>query len=139
MNRRRTRGGLSSAAAIALALLAGAPTAGDLGSCGQDPVLLDQTKFFQQKEAIDCLHCTDCAIFTHACDKACDKKLDVVPFPKDCFPLVHDGEVCLHALDAASCSDYQSFVADQGSTVPTECDFCPADKEPSGGGGGAAP
>jgi hypothetical protein len=130
---------LLRALAALLILSAGAPTVGDLGSCGQDAVLLDTNKFFEQKEAIDCQKCTDCAIFTKACDKACDNKLDVVPFPKDCFPLVHDGEVCVHALEASKCGDYETFMADEGALIPNECDFCPADKMPSGGGGGAAP
>jgi hypothetical protein len=41
--------------------------------------------------------------------------------------LVHDGEVCLNALDAASCDDYEQYVANQGATIPTECNFCPLD------------
>ena len=48
-------------------------------------------------------------------------------FPVNCYPVVHDGEVCLDALQVASCADYASFKADQGSTIPTECVFCPLD------------
>jgi hypothetical protein len=32
--------------------------------------------------------------------------------------------VCIDALEAASCSDYASFVSDVAPTEPSECDFC---------------
>lgn len=119
---------------MVLAILAAAPTAGDIGSCGQEVVVLDREKFFRAKEATDCEKCVACALTTKACTRACDKKLDDVPFPADCFPLVHDGEVCLRKLEATSCDDYASFVADQGSTIPTECNFCPLELAPGAGG-----
>ena len=135
MKRKRVHAHLRWLAAT-LALLAGAPTVGDIGSCKQDLVLLDQKKFFEVKQGIDCDKCTSCGLTTKACKAACGKKLVEVPFPKSCFPLVHDGEVCLRALDASSCSDYADFVADQNAIIPTECDFCPPDKAPKGAGGG---
>jgi len=122
-----------------LALLAGAPTAGDIGSSCQPVVLLDHTKFFSAKQGLDCDRCTSCSLTSTACNAACGKKPVAPPFPKNCYPLVHDGEVCLRALTAASCSDYALFVADHGAIIPTECDFCPADKAPaSAQGGGSA-
>jgi hypothetical protein len=62
---------------------------------------------------------------TETCKRACGAAMGGT-FPTLCYPLVHDGEVCLDALEAASCSTYASYVADVGATVPTECDFCPA-------------
>jgi hypothetical protein len=59
--------------------------------------------------------------------------LENVAFDPDCFPLVHDGEVCLNALRAASCNDYANYVDDLAPTVPTECNFCPLAGKPGGG------
>jgi hypothetical protein len=38
---------------------------------------------------------------------------------------VHDGEVCLHAIDSAGCDEYQDYSKDQGRLSPSECQFCP--------------
>lgn len=110
-------------AVIAIVFLA-APTAGDIGSCNQTAEDLDAAKFFDAKQNIDCQRCFECGIGSKTCELACGP-LIAQAFPKGCFPLVHDGEVCLAVLEAASCADYQRFVADQGATIPTECDFCP--------------
>lgn len=124
---------------VALTLLA-APTVGDIGSCGQDIVELDPVKFFAEKAFIDCRQCTDCDISSDACRRACRGELEATAFPQDCFPLVHDGEVCLNALQAASCGDYLSYTDDAAPTVPTECNFCPLSETPTssaqGGTGG---
>ena len=117
---------LARVAVVALFFLA-APTAGDIGSCGQSAEDLDARKFFQAKEQIDCRRCFDCGIDTLVCGKACDLEPSKATFPVGCYPLVHDGEVCLNALDAASCQSYVGYVADEGATVPTECNFCPLD------------
>ncbi len=106
-----------------------APTAGNIGSCGQEAVLLDADKFFANKQYVDCSRCTECAIFTGQCDLACGKIALVGVFPEGCFPLVHDGEVCLDALGVASCDDYASYMADEAATTPYECNFCPLDAE----------
>ena len=119
---------------IALAILSAAPTAGDIGSCGQKIVALDLGKFSLKKEIVDCTRCTDCNLGTKTCIVACDKKHDQVPFPDGCVPLVHDGEVCIHALQVASCGDYVGYVSDQAPSIPTECNFCP----PQGAGGAGA-
>ncbi|MBK6516385.1 MAG: hypothetical protein IPM79_01880 [Polyangiaceae bacterium] len=115
--------------AAALAVACMAPSAGNIGSCGQDAVPLDAAKFLAAKNAVDCSSCIECGLQTAACDRACD---GVVPadasFPAGCLPLVHDGEVCLDALSATGCSEYGQLVADEGSTIPTECDFCPVDE-----------
>jgi hypothetical protein len=110
-------------ALIALVFLA-APTAGDIGSCSQTPEALDPNKFFLAKQADDCSACTDCGFTTETCKIACGKPMGGM-FPAQCYPLVQDGEVCLNALEAASCGQYEGYVADEGATVPTECDFCP--------------
>jgi hypothetical protein len=107
-------------------LFAAAPTAGDIGSCGQPADDLDPVKFFESKQALDCRRCGECGISSAACDRACAPALEQSAFPTSCFPLVHDGEVCLDALGAASCKEYATYVSDASPTVPTECDFCPA-------------
>ena len=114
------------AAVAVLALVFGAgPTVGDIGSCGQAATSLDEATFAAQRKALDCAKCTRCGLTTQTCTNACnpDKPSDVA-WPDTCFPLQHDGVVCLDALEAASCSDYASFVSDVAPTVPTECDFC---------------
>jgi hypothetical protein len=139
---------LARVALVAL-VFAAAPTAGDIGSCGQTVEDLDATKFFVKKAEIDCARCTECDVSSFACGRACsptktcdgDAGADAggeggadagacgvelpTAFLPGCYPLVHDGEVCLHALEAASCSDYAAYMADQGATAPTECNFCP--------------
>lgn len=118
--------------ALALAALVfgatAAPTAGDIGGCGQEAVLLEAARFFEIKQEIDCERCTECALFTRACDRACGEARLEGSFPEGCHPLVHDGEVCIRALESAGCSDYADFVADVSPTIPTECDFCPVDE-----------
>ncbi len=129
-------------AALSLTVLM-APTVGDIGSCGQDVVELDPVKFFAEKAFIDCSQCNDCGLVSSSCDRACQGILDAVEFDPDCFPLVHDGEVCLNALRAASCDDYASYVDEVAPTTPTECNFCPVDLAPTtaatgtGGAGGS--
>ncbi len=117
-------------AAVVLALLCAAPTAGNLGSCGQTAELLDEAKFFAAKRQVDCARCEECGLGTGACERACsDTRTDLEVFPESCVPLVHDGEVCLDALVASECDDYASYVADEAPTLPTECAFCPVDAE----------
>lgn len=119
------------AALVAIgAIVTAAPTAGDIGSCGQEAVDLDPLKFFGTKQSIDCERCADCGIESAACDMACSPGLVQSAFPPGCYPLVHDGEVCLNALLSASCDEYESFMADGGGSVPTECNFCPPSAAP---------
>ena len=115
---------LVRAVALALTVLA-APTVGDIGSCGQPVVQLDAAKFFAEKRLLDCRACSRCGFDTDRCAEACGGALPASEFPVGCFPLVHDGEVCLDALAAASCGDYRSYIDDEQPTVPTECNFCP--------------
>jgi len=114
----------------ALVLVVAAPTVGDIGSCGQTPEDLDAAAFFRAKSTIDCDRCAECGFSTAACTRACDPLAELGTFPEGCFPIVHDGEVCLHALQASSCETYASFVSDVGSTIPTECNFCPPEEAP---------
>lgn len=114
---------LARLSVVALFFLA-APTAGDIGGCNQTASDLDASKFFDAKQNVDCMQCLDCGLQSKACQLACGPTLPL-DFPKGCYPVEHDGEVCLDALHAASCADYQVFMADQGATIPTECDFCP--------------
>ncbi|HZU85440.1 MAG TPA: hypothetical protein VE987_21060 [Polyangiaceae bacterium] len=119
--RRVELGGL---AVIAL-VFGAAPTVGDIGSCGRVATDLDQRTFALARKALDCRRCTECGVQTQTCQRACDPAAPAdVGWPSTCRPLEHDGEVCLRALQAASCSDYAAYVADADRTVPTECDFC---------------
>lgn len=112
-------------AAVLLLFFAAAPVAGDIGSCGQTAEDLDPLKFFARKGGIDLTRCNDCGFETVTCQNLRAGKLETTSFPDNCYPLVHDGEVCLDALMAASCDEYESYVADEGRTVPGECNFCP--------------
>ncbi len=111
---------------LALLLFCLAPTPGDIGGCGQSPDLLDPATFFASKKRIDCERCQDCGFASDYCVRACDETSPVATaFPADCFPLVHDGEVCLRALRYASCDDYAGYAADGARDAPSECNFCP--------------
>jgi hypothetical protein len=119
------RGELVFAAALAL-VFGAAPTVGDVGSCGQQATPLDEAAFAAQRKALDCQKCTECGFTTQTCMNACDpSKPSDVGWPQNtCFPLDHDGVVCIDALEAASCGTYASFVSDTAPTTPTECQFC---------------
>ncbi|MCC6558356.1 MAG: hypothetical protein IT372_35910 [Polyangiaceae bacterium] len=120
-------------AAVLVAFVA-APVVGDIGSCGQEAAELDAYKFFYVKGAIDCERCGECGLSTRACTDACAPQPKVTAFDEGCYPLVHDGEVCLHALQRASCDEYASYMSDEAPTTPTECNFCPPDERPGAGG-----
>ena len=110
---------------IVLAFFAAAPTVGDIGGCGGTDETLDARKFFAERFNLECERCSECELATPACKRACDKKT-IVPgtFPPGCRPVVHDGEVCLNAIEALSCSGFADVVHPE-PIVPTECDFCP--------------
>lgn len=117
--------------ALAVGLFCAAPVPGDIGGCGQTLQALDARTFFTLKKQIDCQRCTECGLISNACQTACDPKQAVAQsFPVDCYPLVHDGQVCLDALQTASCGDYAGYMDDRYPTVPSECDFCPLSKAP---------
>lgn len=106
-----------------------APTPGDIGGCGQQAELLDAPTFFATKRVIDCRQCDECGFVYDTCRDACDANASLPEaFPRGCFPLVHDGEVCLRALNNASCDEYSTYMADDPETrsTPSECNFCPA-------------
>ncbi len=111
--------------AIAVVFFTAAPTAGDIGSCGQAEDDLDPARFFGAKQEVDCQRCADCELTSDACGKACSPGLLIREFPPGCVPLEHDGVVCIDALAAADCGDYRRYMADEASTIPTECNFCP--------------
>jgi len=111
-------------AALAIGL-GTAPTVGDVGGCGSQAKSLDRTTFGRARKQIDCQRCNECGLSTHACGTACDPQApSTVVWPPSCDPLLHDGDVCLRALAAASCATYGSFVDDVAPANPTECDFC---------------
>lgn len=105
-----------------------APVAGDIGSCGQKAEELDAVKFFEAKQFVECNRCIDCGFTNETCQTICNVALEDPSFHPDCFPLAHDGEVCLNALEAASCDAFERFVDDVAPTIPTECNFCPPDR-----------
>jgi len=111
---------------IVTALLCAAPVPGDIGACGQEVSVLSPELFFRSKKRIDCTRCSECGLGTQTCTVSCsDRPPENDSFPDRCVPLLHDGEVCLRALLAASCEDYAAYVDDVFPTVPSECDFCP--------------
>jgi hypothetical protein len=101
-----------------------APTVGDIGSCNQEVVPLDPAVFFDLKARIDCTRCRECGLSGQVCQAACGAPPPTT-FLRGCAPLVHDGEVCLHALTHASCDDYASYTDEALPTAPSECQFCP--------------
>jgi len=131
MMRRATAHGRALAKLALLLLFVAAPTAGDIGSCGQELQQLDAEKFFGQKQFIDCTMCRECGFDSQFFLDSCVNVLLQSTFPDDCFPLVHDGEVCLNALRAADCDEYGAYVDDVAPTVPTECNFCPLGERPA--------
>jgi hypothetical protein len=113
---------------LALCLLFGllclAPTPGDIGGCGAPADLLGARPFFEKKRDIDCGACSQCGIHNRTCDALCSEPIPNA-FPRGCFPLVHDGEVCLRALSYSSCEQYRTYLDDRAPRTPSECDFCP--------------
>jgi len=114
---------------IALAFCA-APVPGDVGGCGQTADPLDPGVFFASLQDSECRQCRDCGLDTAACVRACGPVLVQSEFPKDCEPLVHDGEVCLRAIQHSGCSDVRDYMSDSTPSIPTECNFCPAGGAP---------
>jgi hypothetical protein len=120
-----TRRRIAGLGVVALGLLSLAPTTGDVGGCGATVTELDEARFARARKLVDCQRCTECGIPTQRCAAACDPKApNEVGFPARCFPLQHDGEVCLDALLSSSCADYALYVDDAVRAVPTECEFC---------------
>jgi hypothetical protein len=117
---------------LVLVLCLAAPTAGDIGGCGKAVEELDATKFFTEKRFVDCNKCLACSIASAACQRACSDEPVESSFPEGCFPLAHDGEVCLNALRDADCDEYLRYVDDVAPEAPTECNFCPPDGRPGG-------
>ncbi|MET0595116.1 MAG: hypothetical protein ABW133_20620 [Polyangiaceae bacterium] len=114
-----------SALTIVVAVVLGmAPTVGDIGSCGQEVDALDAPTFFAMKARLDCTRCGECGLSGQECAAACGQPRRTSFLP-GCHPLVHDGEVCLHALIHASCDDYASYTDETNPTAPSECQFCP--------------
>lgn len=111
---------------IVTGVLCAAPVPGDIGACGQEVSPLSPQLFFESKQRIDCMRCSECGIDTATCRLACsDRPPENDAFPEGCAPLLHDGEVCLRALLAESCGDYSAYVDDVDPAIPSECNFCP--------------
>lgn len=121
----RAPGRVSVGLVIVLACFAAAPTVGDVGSCGAPAEALGAAKFFAARAALECRRCRECGLSTRPCAIACDPNATLpLAFPQGCRPAVHDGEVCLNALDALGCGAFGDVVG-EAALVPTECDFCP--------------
>jgi hypothetical protein len=111
--------------ALCAVVFGAGPTVGDVGACGRTATDLDEASFARARKQVDCRRCTECGLRTQTCARACDASQPSDVFiPSTCHPLQHDGEVCLHALDAASCGDYARYVDDAAPAAPTECQFC---------------
>jgi hypothetical protein len=123
--KRRVGAGTVIRLAVVVLFFTAAPTVGNIGSCGQPPDEMDPVKFFIAKEQLDCKKCIDCELFSETCKRACEPALDQEDFPRGCRPLVHDGEVCLDALQASDCNAYRQYTSDTAPIIPTECNFCP--------------
>lgn len=113
----------------ALALCCLGPTPGDIGGCGQTARDLDPSVFFNSKQSIECSRCQECDLRTPACERACEGGEVPSEFPSGCFPLVHDGTVCLRALTQASCEQHREVMSEP-PRVPSECNFCPPQAAP---------
>ena len=108
-----------------LGLLLMAPTVGDTGGCGRTATELDRDRYASARKLQDCERCEECAVGTARCQRACDKaQLPEIALPPTCRPLYHDGEVCLRALESASCETFATYVDDEAASTPPECDFC---------------
>lgn len=111
--------------AAVLGVLSMAPTVGDVGGCGREATDLDAAVFANAKKDTDCRRCQSCGIGTTRCELACDpKQSPETSLPQTCRPVLHDGEVCIRALHAASCDDYATYMDDVAPAVPSECAFC---------------
>ncbi|MEY2932922.1 MAG: hypothetical protein RL033_3671 [Pseudomonadota bacterium] len=116
---------LSRLALAALTAFCLAPTPGDIGGCGQTARDLDPSVFFNSKRSVECSRCRECSLRTPACELACEEGDVPEEFPDGCFPLVHDGTVCLRRLTQGSCEEHAKVMAEP-PRVPSECNFCPA-------------
>ena len=109
---------------FALAPLLVATTPGDIGGCSDEVKDLDQTAFGKERKRVDCQHCQACALSTKRCAIACNEGIQPNTLPSTCRPLERDGEVCLHALQVASCGDYAGYMDDTAPLTSSECEFC---------------
>lgn len=118
----------------ALGVLLMAPTVGDTGGCGRTATALERDRYANGRKLQDCERCQECGIGTARCERACDPtQLPEIALPATCQPLLHDGEVCLRALAAASCDTFATYVDDVAPATPTECDFCQVPPEAPAG------
>lgn len=122
--RRTSPVAVAAAAALAVGFATG-PTPGDVGACGRTAEELDRSRWAESRKSAECERCLDCDIRTDRCAQACDPaKPPSVLLPATCRPLVHDGEVCLRVLAAASCDAFATYVDEAAPVTPSECDFC---------------
>jgi hypothetical protein len=96
-----------------------------VGGCGEPARDLDPTVFFLSKRGIECQRCDECGIRSAACQEACGDGAIPNDFPAGCFPLVHDGTVCLRAITQSSCAAHRRAMG-VPPLVPGECNFCPS-------------
>lgn len=110
---------------IVLAVLCAAPTAGDIGGCGEEPVLLAPTRYTAARKRLECNRCRECGVGTQRCKRACDPKAPGdAELPATCRPLERDAEVCFRVLLETSCETFAASVDDVSPVAPSECLFC---------------
>ncbi|MDB4945259.1 MAG: hypothetical protein JWP97_4793 [Labilithrix sp.] len=126
-----------SALVMVLGVCAMAPTVGDTGGCGRTATELDRDAYANGRKIIDCRRCQDCGITSGRCTRACDPAAEPdIQLPASCRPLYHDGEVCIRALDSASCEAFATYVDEVAPAIPSECDFCRVTAAGAPGDGG---
>jgi hypothetical protein len=113
------------AAVFMFGALCMAPTAGDVGGCGAEVTELNAQQYAFDRKSMDCTRCRECGFGTVRCMRACDAtKSPDTSVPSTCKPVKHDGEVCLRALEVATCDAYSAYIDDRAPATPSECEFC---------------
>ncbi len=113
------------AVVIVSAVFLAAPTPGDVGACGKTAQEMSSASFAAARKRADCAGCTACGIVSDRCVRACNEKLPPeIALPPTCRPLIHDGEVCLRAINDAPCDRFATYVDEFAPATPSECTFC---------------
>ena len=125
---------LSILVAVLAALAVLAPTPGDTGGCGTAVVEMSSAGYGNARKLADCARCKECNIGSERCARACNRSVPPeFALPPTCRPLLHDGQVCLRAIYAASCADFATYVDENAPVTPSECGFCQVPPPPADG------
>ena len=102
-----------------------APTPGAMGGCGKTAEEMSASGYARARKITDCGRCTECGVQSDRCVRACNERLaPEIALPATCRPLLHDGVVCIRAINAASCAAFASYVDERAPVTPSECAFC---------------